>query len=183
MPNMKRTIAGVGVIGLMVVAGSAASAPAANTEHGRPASPFSPVAAGQLKVQPPTVLTARHLKSTALSTGSSGVTAGPGFAAIDQVTTLRCPGTKTCTFEADQNVEASGSWDNNRWGICTKVDGTYMPYCPYLGYLTNGGFQAGSFIASMSGLSPGSHSVQTFIYTDDGAQIDIYAILYRVYTP
>ena len=57
------------------------------------------------------------------------------------------------------------------------------PLCPYLGYVATGFLESNSFAQSMSGISPGSHSVQTFVYTDSAATRSIYTIIYRVYRP
>ena len=185
MRSVKGSVVAVGVIGLMLVVGSAASAPAAKTSHSHP-RPSSPIATQQ-KAAPATVVKGRKLKSTAISQGFSDAYIPAGLVALDAPTTLNCPGTTTCTFEADQNVTLAGPTANNKWLICTQVDGSSMtePDCltPLGKVSSNAFYGSGSFAQSQSGISPGSHTVQTFVYTDFGAFLGTHAIVYHVYTP
>jgi hypothetical protein len=130
-------------------------------------------------------VTGRKLKFTAISSGNLGATVPAGFAPVDAATNLRCPGTRTCTFEADQNLQVFSS-TSTAWAICTSVDGNFMaePSCPYLGLAGGTGFfQTGTFAQSMSGITPGTHSVQTFVYSDNGLDVYNYAFVYHIYTP
>jgi hypothetical protein len=171
----------------LVAALSVGGATQAFAAHHSSGSPSSPMASSShsTTVAPNAVVKQRVLKVTARSQGGGIVAVPSGFQPIDGVTTLHCPGTTTCTFEADQNVQVRGSTASNDWAICTQVDGAYMtqPLCPFLGQVPNGFFGAGSFVQTQTGLSPGNHTVRTFLYTDNGADRSIYTILYRVYTP
>ena len=70
--------------------------------------------------------------------------------------------------------------------ICTQVDGAFMaePLCPFLGVVpSDGSFLAGSFAQSKTGVSVGNHTVQSFLFTNNGGSRNIYEIVYRVYVP
>ena len=146
----------------------------------------SPVADSATKFRPlaPTVGQI-SLRSTKVSFGNDFVAVGPGFVAIDAGKTLFCPNDGgSCRIEAHQNVQVNGGpGGNNRWAICTQVDGNFMaqPLCPFLGVINPGFFQASSFLQTQSGIGPGTHTVQTFIFTDGGANRSIYSINYRIY--
>ena len=184
MHRVKKWAIPVGLVAALVAGGGATQAFAAHHSSGSSASPTASTS-HSTGVTPNAVVKQRVLKVTARSQGGAIVAVPSGFQPIDGVTTLHCPGTTTCTFEADQNVQVRGSTANNAWAICTQVDGAYMtqPSCPFLGNVPNGFFGAGSFVQTQTGLSAGNHTVQTFLYTDDGADRSIYTILYRVYTP
>jgi len=86
-------------------------------------------------------------------------------------------------FEAHQNVQVRGTAVDNNWAICTQIDGVDMsePYCPFLGQVPTTHYGAGSFTQSQTGLALGTHTLQTFIYTEYGADLGIYEITYRSY--
>jgi hypothetical protein len=128
----------------------------------------------------------RKLFETWISEANDLVTVGSGFQAVDNPITINCPAPNLCTFAAEQNLQVNGSTSGNRWAICTEVDGNFMsePLCPFLGLVSSDGtYIAGSFVQTMHGLSPGQHTVQTFVYSDLGLSRSIYAIVYRVYGP
>lgn len=170
---------------ILVIAGALAvlsAAPTRSTENrSLRGSPIS----GLTKTQPQTLIFNRTLRSTTQSYSNNEGSVAAGFVDIDSPITFKCP-TGGCTVSAEQNVQVSGSISDNRWAICTTVDGTYMsqPECPYLGYVpSDGSFAAGSFVQNMSGVTPGNHTLQTQLYTDDGGTLSIYNIVYRLYTP
>lgn len=177
-----------GVIGLMLVVGSASSAPAAKGSSGDLGAPGPTAAQGKAsegKVSPEMQIRGLKLRSTALSAGNLGATVPAGFVALDAPLVLNCPGHTTCTFAAEQNVQVKGSTSSNGWAICTKVDGNYMsePSCPFLGYTGSTFYVGGSFSQSQTGFTPGNHTVQTEVYSSNGMDVYNYAINYRVYTP
>lgn len=188
---MKRFVApavAAGAIGLMLVVGSASSAPAAKGTAGDPGAAGPTAAQGkasQGKVAPDTQIRGLKLKSTAISSGNLGATVPAGFAALDAPLVITCPGHSTCTIAAEQNVQVRGSTANNAWAICTKVDGNYMtqPSCPFLGYTGTSYYLGGSFSQSQTGFTPGNHTVQTEVYSSNGMDVYNYAINYRVYIP
>lgn len=178
---MKRTVTlGVLTLALFLVAGALIAAPA----HSARSQQTSP--AGQHGAPPPTLIFNRKLVSTTQSWSCCGTTTlGSGFVAIDSPLNFRCP-TGGCTVSAQQNVQIETSTDSNAWAICTYVDGSEMtqPECPYLGYIPNDGFfHAGNFTQNQSGLAAGAHTLQTYVYSDNGATLGIYNITYQLYTP
>jgi hypothetical protein len=118
--------------------------------------------------------------------GAPTTPVGAGFQAIDSPVSLKCQSGKGCHFEAVQNVQVISSTANNRFALCTVVDGSFMsePNCPYLDVLQNDGFfHSGSFVQSQSGIVKGFHTLQTFIYSDNGISIANWEIDYRAYSP
>jgi len=163
--------------GVMVAAVSPALA------AGKSASPVPDTAKKASALAPSAGQTVLRATKTAFGNGLEAV--GPGFVAIDAGKTLLCPNDGgSCRIEADQNVQVTdGPGGNNRWAICTQVDGSFMaqPLCPFLGVINPDIFQAGSFIQTQSGIGPGTHTVRSFIFTDAGATRSIYTIVYRLY--
>lgn len=157
-----------------------ASAQAGNANLSSPAAGMQFAASdGFATVGPPHVL-----KKTIVNQDSAVVGIPGGFAALDSPTTVVCPGTSgNCLIAADQNVQVVGS-GAGRWAICSQVDGLFMnPPCPFLGRVpTNGDFVAGAFSQNAT-VSAGSHTVQTFVFTDAAGSKSIYNINYRVYKP
>ena len=149
----------------------------AQAGHTPSASPLK----GQ-RVSPNAVSGPKKLLQTKLSYGVGGAV-GAGFAAIDSPINFACPGTTTCAYEVEQHVQVAGSTDGNQWAICTQIDGTFLtqPSCPFLGTVPNGALGSGSFAQGASGIPHGAHTIQTFIYTEDGATVYNYQITYRVY--
>jgi hypothetical protein len=134
------------------------------------------------RVSPNTVSGPKKLLQTKFSYGVGGAVAA-GYAAIDSPINFACPGTTTCAYEAEQHVQVAGSTDGNLWAICTQIDGSFLsqPSCPFLGTVPNGTFGTGTFTQGASGIAHGPHTIQTFIYTEDGATVYNYQITYRVY--
>jgi hypothetical protein len=142
--------------------------------------------AGPSKVQrvsPNTVTGPKKLLQTKFSYGNVNATVGSGFQAIDAPFIFTCPGTSTCAYEVQQHVQVAGSTDGNLWAICTKIDGVDLsqPGCPFLGDIPNGTFGSGSFSQGASGIAHGQHTLQTFLYSDDGATIYNYRFTYSLY--
>jgi hypothetical protein len=116
--------------------------------------------------------------------GNNLVAVSSGFQAIDVATTVVCPASTRCVIRAEQNVQVRGTVAGNKWAICTQVDGNFMaqPSCPFQGVIpSDGTFVAGSFAQNKTGVTPGTHTVQTFLFTDAGADRSIYEIQYQVY--
>ena len=113
------------------------------------------------------------------------ITVPAGFQPIHPPKTINCTGTGTCTAGFEQNVQIKGSTADNNWAICQQVDGAFIaePSCPFLGAVPNGTFGSGSFAQQKTGLSIGTHTVQTFVYTDKGAEVGIFNIIVRIYKP
>jgi hypothetical protein len=138
------------------------------------------------KVAPATVLANHKLLQTRLSPqGFSGATAPPGFFAIDAPQTISCKTFSNCNIEASMMVQF-GSGVNGEtpgpWAICLNVDGNYNA-CPYYddGH-NNGFFTTGTATGFLTGLSPGNHTVQTFLYTSNGTTVYNYDVAYHSYS-
>ena len=128
------------------------------------------------------------LLTTFVSESNDSEAVPAGFQSIDAPTAFTCvaPGHLhggTCTIEADQNVQVIGSTPNNAFAICTQVDGVFVgqPVCPFIGTVPNGSYGTGSFMQTGAGISPGPHTVQTFLFTTNGAVRSIYTLVYRLY--
>ncbi len=112
---------------------------------------------------------------------------GAGDQPLDTgATTITCPGPGSCLIEIDDFVQIGSNAADNLWSICAKVDGVYVdtPYGPYQGYTHIAGqylYSVGSFV-QFAVVSPGTHTVQTFIYSQDGLTESIWSISYKVST-
>ena len=139
------------------------------------------------QIAPAGLIFNRKLTSTTQSWDCcSTVAIDPGFVALDNPVNFTCPKGGTCTVSAEQNVQVSGSTSANRFAVCTEVDGSIIqePSCPYLGTVpSDGSFITGSFVQNMSSVSAGNHTLQTFVYTDNGGNRAIFNITYRLYRP
>ncbi len=112
-----------------------------------------------------------------------------GFQPLDDATTVTCPdGGGSCLIEFDQYLQIGDNTTNNRWAICSKLDGVFVstPNCPYQGYTHLAGeyfYKVGSFVQFAGSVSPGTHTVRTFVNSDDGLAAATWSIIYRVYQP
>jgi len=74
----------------------------------------------------------------------------------------------------------------NRIAACGLVDGSLMgePLCPYSGEApADGNYLVTTMAQSMDNVAPGHHTLQTQVYTDLGATIAQYHVVYRLYKP
>ena len=111
-----------------------------------------------------------------------------GYAQLDDATTVTCPGPSSCLIEFDQFVEVGGSGSDNPWAIWSALDGNLVsePDGPWQGYVNFGGnyfWKTGSGFQFAGGVSPGQHTVQTYVYSQDGVEVGIWALKYQVYQP
>jgi hypothetical protein len=178
----KSVLAGCSLLTILVIVAASLALSAASPDRLLRNSPVRATS----QPQAPTLIFNRKLVSSTQSYSALGVgTVSAGFVAMDSLVTFKCP-SPSCTASAEQSVQIGGSVSGNRFAICTYVDGAEMtqPYCPYLGYVSSdGSFVSGSFTQSASGITPGNHTLQTFLYTDDGGDLGIFNITYRLYTP
>jgi hypothetical protein len=171
------------MLGLALVAGGGASALAAGHALSHD-SAASPEAAGVTDSRS-SIATATQLEDTTIVQSDDEVVIPSGKHQLGAVVTLTCPGATTCTLEADQYVQLTGTADNNRWAVCTHVDGQILtePMCPYLGLVPNGFYGTGSYVQTMTGLTPGTHKVKTVVIAKRGARVTSHVAVYRMYTP
>ena len=148
-------------------------------ENARPSSPFRGA------VPPAVVLASHSLITTYIDQGSASVTLPAGFTAIDSPVTINCSNVAGCTIGAESWAELGGQTTaNNRWAICTQVDGSIVGFCPYLGTLpTDSSYVTGS-LNNAVGVSVGTHTVQALAYNSaGGAFLAQYNNTYHVYRP
>jgi len=131
-------------------------------------------------------LVAHTLKTTYVSSGALDETLSSGYVAIDSANTITCPGTSgNCLVQADSWVEVGDeSYTGNRVANCLYVDGTLVNgTCYYSGEVPadDSYFQSSSSISTT--VKFGKHTVQTYIYTTDGANVGYYNINYKVFKP
>jgi hypothetical protein len=105
---------------------------------------------------------------------------------IDALTTVLCPGTTgTCTIVVDQNIQLyATSTTVDLLSLCFEVDGSAAT-CPTLVYPTpapNTYFPV-TFSQEITGVSPGDHTVQSAIWTNNGIDVGYYTFTYHVYKP
>jgi len=133
------------------------------------------------------VLANRKLLASTISYGSPWVNLPAGQTPIDSPLTFKCPTGHTCTVSVEQFANFGNNFTpNSRFGFCSTLDGFGMsqPVCSYQGeLLSDGNFIGGSMTQNASGIQPGLHTVQTSVQLDAAAQLGIYSITYRLYTP
>jgi len=121
-----------------------------------------------------------------INTGNVGTTvAGGTYTAVDAPITVLCPGTTgTCLLQADEWLQTGqGSTAGNEFALCFYVDGSSIGSCWYNGSTpADGTYVMGSTSAGKT-VTHGSHTVQTFVYSANGAYLSYYNNTYRVYKP
>lgn len=128
----------------------------------------------------------RKLTSTTINVGNDYQDIGSGLVAIDSALPFVCP-SGGCTITAEIHVQLGlNTFGGNGAGLCTYLDGVAMPPqgCPSVGTVpADDSFAAYSFEFAQSAITAGKHTVQSFVFTDDGARRSRYLITYRLYTP
>jgi hypothetical protein len=172
MRKLLVALASFGVLGIVSIT--------ARQESGSPVGDMSLNA-----VEPAVNLLSRKLKFSHFVANTGMAPVAGGFQPIHPPLTITCPGTGTCTFEAHQNVQMRANSSTGSWAVCTRVDGNDMhnPTCPNLGNPPAGAIDVRSFVQTTSGLGPGAHTVQSFIFTGGGGERGAYEITYRVLKP
>jgi hypothetical protein len=109
-----------------------------------------------------------------------------GTQPIDALTTITCPGTTgTCTIEFDQSIQLyATSSSTDLFNFCAELDGS-APACPALVYPlpAPGTYLTVTFPQRISGVSHGTHTVQSAIITGNGIDVGYYTFTYHVYKP
>jgi hypothetical protein len=104
--------------------------------------------------------------------------------AIGKPLIVNCPGSSgTCVIEADLFIQSGHSHiTGNQYSLCLFVDGTSAPNCQIVGSTPSDYTYAnGSTSQLVTGVAPGSHTVQAFFRTYQGAAVFNYTSNYRVY--
>lgn len=152
---------------------------------------------GGFSVQPPTfdvnipdVTSLKHVLQGTYYNNGNYLAAVPAstYTPIDTQLTVACPGTTgTCTIQADMWIENGNvSTSGNLNQVCVYVDGNPAPNaCAWSTGQTpsDGTFVNTSASDSISGVTHGNHTVQTYFISANGAWITYYNSTYRVYKP
>lgn len=140
--------------------------------------------------RPLTHLTNEVLKATYVESGNPDTSLPASTeVAIDPVNTIKCPAAAggTCTITdtvslQEYNGPAYGDnymaapWQVN--GTTVGLGGPFFTVAP-----SDGGYAGGTWTDFDHGVTPGKHHVQTFAYSDDGANLGYWTITYSVYEP
>jgi hypothetical protein len=146
-----------------------------------------PDSASALAPQPEVAGINHVLERTYINSATPGFfnSVAAGMQPIDALTSIVCPGTTgTCTIEVDQNIQLYATSSSDVVSLCFVVDGS-SPECPSLVDPTPapGTFIDVTFQQKISGVSHGSHTVQSAIETSNGIDVGYYTFTYRVYKP
>jgi hypothetical protein len=133
---------------------------------------------------PPALATNHVLMATYVNQFST-TTAIPfpgGSLAIDPLTSISCPAPvgKTCTLEAAIYLQAQSN-SGGRIALTFALDGTKLS-SPFVGTLTSN-FAMFSWTPTARTVSRGTHTVQSFLSTDNAGNSGSYNINYEVYVP
>jgi hypothetical protein len=138
---------------------------------------------------PPVAAVSHSVKGIYLSSGTDNGASFPGnytLTAVDSPQSVVCPGTSgTCTIQADHWVEMQGSTLSNEAAVCLAVDGVFDNNC---GFFEDKIPPDSSWLQvtsshAMSGVRPGTHTLQTFAESTYGMNVAYFNINYRVYKP
>jgi len=110
-----------------------------------------------------------------------GTTEPAGPSALDSGTTFKC--WLPCTLEVEQNVQVGNNTKTgNTWGLGVMLDGSLVA-TPFVGEApTDTSYVIGTYVYTTS-LDPGTHTVQSWIDTDDGLVLGFNNLTYRIYVP
>jgi hypothetical protein len=127
------------------------------------------------------VLPAHTLITSYSDYGDDG-TSGNGYQAVDGAFNTNCTSVAGCTIELDSWVTVGGS-SGPLYAVCLFVDGVQAPDCPYIGPLpSTGSFITGSGSQTVA-VGPGTHTLQTLVFTTGPATIGFYHNNYHLYRP
>jgi hypothetical protein len=117
---------------------------------------------------------------------NGSLSVGTQRTAIGPVLTINCPFTTTCTVQADQFIQVGGDLQaGDEFTIGFYLDGSYVADEQQAGQPpTDGLYTAGAVSEYQTGVTPGNHTVQPYIYSVFGkAKVYNYNVNFRVYTP
>jgi hypothetical protein len=151
-------------------------------------------AQGRPPVKPP-VVRLTHLPPAAVKHVGGGTYVNTGtyaasipaatFTAIDAPITVTCPGTTgTCLLQADQWIQTgAGSTSANEFAICFYVDGVAVNGCYYNGSTPADSTFVMGTVSQGKTVPHGNHTVQTFLYSQQGAFMNFYNFTYKIFKP
>jgi hypothetical protein len=136
-----------------------------------------------VKNNTPATLVHHVLKNMSNTTGT-GFTVAAGFNAVDSANTVVCPGTSgTCLIQAQEWAQVGGNASGGRVAICFFVDGVDINGCYFNGEMPADGNYAMFSVTQGIPVAFGSHTVQTYVYSDGGGAGGLYNFNYNVYKP
>ena len=104
--------------------------------------------------------------------------------AVGPAIQVTCPGSHTCTVQALHSIQfGGGSSSGNEVAIDFILDGTLLGLAQEVGEAPTDGFAVFSAQEQLSGVSLGSHTVQTAVCSSDGTAVYNYDTTYNVYKP
>ncbi|MGO8733099.1 MAG: hypothetical protein ACLQVM_09925 [Terriglobia bacterium] len=134
---------------------------------------------------PHTLLTTYFTQAGTMTTPLTMAEGAEDYLAVDNPTTFKCQFPKGCTLEIEQSMQV-GEGPNvnaNYWAPLVYVDGTMLSYTPWVGEvppLTNYVLATSN---QSTAVTPGKHTVQSYVWSDSGLTVRFYHITYRVYVP
>jgi hypothetical protein len=143
--------------------------------------PYGPPGAN-LPASTPAVLTAHTLITSYSDYGDDG-TSGNGYQPVDGPFNTNCTSGTGCTIELESWVDVGGNTSGALVGICLFVDGVQAPDCPYIGALPSSGSYITTSSSQTVAVGPGTHVLQTLVYTTGTAGIAFYHNNYHLYRP
>ena len=128
------------------------------------------------------------LRATYISSGDLGAAVlSAGEVPLDSSHTISCPGTTgNCVIQADSFVQIGESPSaGNEVALCLYVDGALVNSNCYFGAVMqadNSWIQTSTSITSAA-VPPGTHHVQTHVFTTGGAKAGFFKGNYKVFKP
>jgi hypothetical protein len=126
------------------------------------------------------------LLGTYVETGNGNGMSVPAGAetTLDPVNKLTCPSGQTCTITdtIDVQLAAANSSAENKFGFPWHLDGFDTPDTPYVGLTpANGDLVSGSWSGNQTGISAGKHTVQSLVFSLEGAKLFAWTVTYSIY--
>jgi hypothetical protein len=126
------------------------------------------------------------LKSTTIGRATIGLTVPADTVALDDPNSITCPSSPAgnCVVEATVIVQVGGTTASNRYSVCASIDTkAFTPpgNCPYVGFVPNGHYEAGTFSFAQYNVTPGVHKFRSYFATDKGGVIGNAFVKYNLY--
>jgi len=124
-----------------------------------------------------------HTLITSYFASGDDASSGSGYQPVDSAFNSNCSSVAGCTIELDSWVTVGGGTSSDFYGICLFVDGVQAPDCPYIGPLPSDGSFTTSSGSQTVAVGPGTHTLQTYVYTTGSGAINFYHNNYHLYRP